>query len=656
MVKGRREVTLPQATQISLKKLLGEAMALVHVDGVPVGTAFFISDCLLLSCQHVATLGDRCAILTGQGELCEATVTFENLDNDFSLLSVAPSATGPRKCVLLGVASTDGACLVGGYPRLDLYADGQEIFPTTVHLRTAADNNNVVQTLIFEAGKIIASGMSGGPVLDLETGEVTGIVRWSLDPQDSLGGGAVPLSRIVSLSEDLQRLVKSPSLAVLDWRKSLGRELWESGGRTWEMSAQVDLHIGGDRKTWKISLDPAQGTEEVTVLDLGADVSEALFKWAQRRRVRWQPEVALLSQLLARALLPSGVATHLQALTGSDSVLIRMFFDNGNDLADIPWELAVVPGQPQKLLGADAAYRLVRVLPGRHPDATPPPGPDGVKVLAAVTLPTGWNFPRIRGKIRRDPYEWQDAPEMSKWLRRDVEARGFKIDVYESTPWNEVREALQIDMPDVFHFIGVGRLEADQPFLLFPNLSGHGEQPINARDVLAEAASNGVKLVVVELVLVPEEENVEPLTSSSLGDVFSDGLGAVVLTHLPVHPLQLQIFNQAFYKELGAGKAVEVAAQEARRSLHSNTQVEDAAGFGWFTLITDERPGLVVTASQQDEITQPKGPLRAKRDEVIGAIGKQNLVDVRSPDEFSGQGSAARLSGPRTRVRDDQGS
>jgi thiosulfate/3-mercaptopyruvate sulfurtransferase len=37
------------------------------------------------------------------------------------------------------------------------------------------------------------------------------------------------------------------------------------------------------------------------------------------------------------------------------------------------------------------------------------------------------------------------------------------------------------------------------------------------------------------------------------------------------------------------------------------------------------------TASEQD------ASLRAKRDEVIDAIGKRNLVDVRSPDEFAGR-------------------
>jgi thiosulfate/3-mercaptopyruvate sulfurtransferase len=43
------------------------------------------------------------------------------------------------------------------------------------------------------------------------------------------------------------------------------------------------------------------------------------------------------------------------------------------------------------------------------------------------------------------------------------------------------------------------------------------------------------------------------------------------------------------------------------------------------------RPATSYTASEQD------AALRALRDEVLAAIGKRNLVDVRSPDEFAGR-------------------
>ncbi len=44
-----------------------------------------------------------------------------------------------------------------------------------------------------------------------------------------------------------------------------------------------------------------------------------------------------------------------------------------------------------------------------------------------------------------------------------------------------------------------------------------------------------------------------------------------------------------------------------------------------------DRPRTSYQASAQD------GSLRAMRDEVVAAIGKQNLIDVRSPDEFTGK-------------------
>jgi thiosulfate/3-mercaptopyruvate sulfurtransferase len=44
-----------------------------------------------------------------------------------------------------------------------------------------------------------------------------------------------------------------------------------------------------------------------------------------------------------------------------------------------------------------------------------------------------------------------------------------------------------------------------------------------------------------------------------------------------------------------------------------------------------DRPKTSYTAQEQD------AAIRALRDEVVAAIGKRNLVDVRSPDEFSGR-------------------
>src|ERR687891_2197133 len=70
---------------------------------------------------------------------------------------------------------------------------------------------------------------------------------------------------------------------------------------------------------------------------------------------------------------------------------------------------------------------------------------------------------------------------------------------------------------------------------------------------------------------------------------------------------------------------------------HNNVKLLDGGRKKWEldgrTLTTDvpERPAATYTAKDPDL------SIRAFRDEVVDAIGKKNLVDVRSPDEFSGK-------------------
>jgi len=70
---------------------------------------------------------------------------------------------------------------------------------------------------------------------------------------------------------------------------------------------------------------------------------------------------------------------------------------------------------------------------------------------------------------------------------------------------------------------------------------------------------------------------------------------------------------------------------------HSNVKLLDGGRKKWelesreLTTDVPQRAATRYQASEQD------ATLRAKRDEVVNAIGKRNLVDVRSPDEFSGR-------------------
>jgi thiosulfate/3-mercaptopyruvate sulfurtransferase len=70
---------------------------------------------------------------------------------------------------------------------------------------------------------------------------------------------------------------------------------------------------------------------------------------------------------------------------------------------------------------------------------------------------------------------------------------------------------------------------------------------------------------------------------------------------------------------------------------HSKVKLMDGGRKKWeldsrdMVTAVPERPRTSYQASEQDS------SLRALRDEVVGSIGKRNLVDVRSPDEFAGR-------------------
>ena len=70
---------------------------------------------------------------------------------------------------------------------------------------------------------------------------------------------------------------------------------------------------------------------------------------------------------------------------------------------------------------------------------------------------------------------------------------------------------------------------------------------------------------------------------------------------------------------------------------HGDVRLLDGGRKKWeldgreLTAEVPERPATTYTAQEQDS------SLRAMRDEVLAALGERNLVDVRSPDEFSGR-------------------
>ncbi len=595
---------IPDETLERIRDVLRQATALVVVDGRPIGTAFFVTDRVLLTCEHVIRGHPDCEVEPfGRARRPAAVLDAPDAEADLALLSVEPDgAEPPQPCVALDTLLHDGGYSVAGFPRAEGFAAGLEVFGVTGHPRQALDGTD--QVLQIEAGRQVTWGNSGGPVLSLRTGAVVGVVRLSNDPQDALGGGAIPMSRAAQSYEQVRRLLAEPPPAVRQWRDVLGRSVWQALGKSWDIAASVDLRVSGARKRWKISMDQTAGSEDVTGPDLGEDVAEALFRWAQRRRIRSKEEVELLGRLLASALIPGSVAEHLRAVSGADSVLVRLHVEHGNDLADIPWELAAVPGKRDSFLAADSAFRFVRVIDASDPAGRPVPT-DTVDVLGVMAQPPRWRFPVVFSPNGGEPYEWPKFEEQCLGFRQSVEGGAFKLDLRAGPQKGDLRTALESRPFQVLHYVGVGRLgRTGEPLIAVVDDDGDAEDWEELTPILDLASTRGVRLVVLELMLPPDGRDYDPITPSTLSNVIKGSVNGLVLTHLPVHPKQIRMFNKPFYEALRAGESIETAVQRGRRALGNSNPVEDAAGFGWFTVATGVQSDIGLVARFAEDRTE----------------------------------------------------
>ncbi len=590
-----------------LKEVARKATALVIVDDRPVGAAFFISEDLLLTCRHVA-MQKTVKIKPYGGRPCRSADVIGTDDADLALLSTHPLEGEQPVCVVLDQALHQGDCFVAGFPREDDLEPGSEVFDVQAYPRR--DLKGKDQVLEIEPGKTITWGMSGGPVVSLRSGAVIAIIRTSKDPVNALGGGATPVSRAVAAFPQVAELLPKSTLAMVSWRDALGRDNWQLLGKSWSIEEYIDLRISGKRSRWQVSLD--QGAFPGLTLtgpDLGEDVAEAIFRWAQRRLIRGVDEVALLGRLLASGLFPQSIADRLSSVSKADIIFVRLHVERGNELGEIPWELAAVPREEKRFLAADDKFRFARVedkpaIPVTP--AAPKSSPGNVKVLAVIAQPAHWTFPAIYRPFGDEPHVWPSAADTCKRLREIIESNGFTVDLDESPQPGNVLEALQASAEsgrpyDVLHYVGFGQRAADDKALITFVDDYGGSAWEDAPGMLKKVARTGVRLIILEAMLPPERVDFQPLTYRALYDAVGGSVSATVLTNLPVHPDQCQKFNDTFYRVLKDGESVETAVQLARRKLMYDKPVEDASGFGWFTVVTGPQSDVCLVSRRPED-------------------------------------------------------
>ncbi|MBB5868620.1 hypothetical protein F4553_001999 [Allocatelliglobosispora scoriae] len=224
--------------------LLRQCIAAVHVDGYFAGSGFFIGQDRLLTCAHVVGAAARAesagrTTVVWQGRTLIATVEtvipVDPGDDDFwplpdlAVLVIAEAIALPS--AWLGtVELRTGAWVSGhGFSLRTLTAGPAE---DTVAVRVVGVSGGLLKV----TGDAIPPGMSGGAVLDRESGRVIGLIKATRDRDAALGGWIIPMPVI---AEHLPGLVAAntslhrPGTAWRDGatrRTEVARELFRRSG------------------------------------------------------------------------------------------------------------------------------------------------------------------------------------------------------------------------------------------------------------------------------------------------------------------------------------------------------------------------------------------------------------------------------------------
>jgi Tfp pilus assembly protein PilF len=185
-----------------LEDLLQQCTVKLTILGVSQGTGFFVSPGLILTCAHVVKdLGNKSIQVRWQNQENWAQAVVERSipdPHDLALLRVVSLIEANPPCVFLDakVPNQRAPLYLFGYPDKD-FPNGCPV--TFDYEGLTGDNPALIK---FKSG-LVRPGMSGSPLLNQRTGDVCGIVKFTLDRSSVRGGGAIPTSVILNQFPEL---------------------------------------------------------------------------------------------------------------------------------------------------------------------------------------------------------------------------------------------------------------------------------------------------------------------------------------------------------------------------------------------------------------------------------------------------------------------
>jgi trypsin-like peptidase len=640
-----------KSVQDRLVDLLKECSA--HVEGADpsdFGTGVFIDQDLLLTSAHVVSgdRGDSVCVTPFKRRKRGGQIIGVHPDVDLALVRVdlfKDEALLDAAVVGRSLASnvTYTAVVYGTEPTGKSGFQSHEYFGGPQQSGRSGED----EFLLLEAGgPRIVGGMSGSGLLSSASGAIVAIMQSTYDPEQNSGGAAIPIGRAAQFFPEVKRCVETPPIAATHrWRELLGQDLWIGLGHTWEWRrGKVDVVVSGSPSKWNVRLDLDDGEpQELNGSRLPLRISEALFLWAQRRRLRDQEDIQLLGELLGAAVFPGEVLKHLISQVANDHLLVRLRIDRESSLVDVPWEFVTIRTEngADLLVGTAANLSLVRV--GPHPDSdevdrTPIRG--NADVLAVIVQPTSWHT-LLPNMVRGDQTEiWPDLGELKKRFGLALEKCNRLNPKFLPNPTGaDLQLKIGQSRSDIFHYVGFCRYARDsKPEIALSN-GQDGIAWIDYKEIFKKAADSKARIVVFQFLLPPRDRDYEPIPPKFFLDALCRQVNAVVYNRYHLHPQQIDSFNRGFYRALGEGKSVEEAVQVGRWDVMQSPFHGDNGAFGWFTLLTGPVANERLFDDEGERPTESNPPRRSTepRPKQKMDAGREQQTSRRfdTPDDFT---------------------
>jgi trypsin-like peptidase/CHAT domain-containing protein len=583
--------SMMDASKRIAEDLLRSCVLRVEVSGEHQGTGFAVAPGLVATCFHVvesALLPDgRVPITLSQLDEADQRKTYavahvrrRSQDDDLVLLQ-APDAQHLPVVLLDGAYTMLDPVHTFGFP-----GDHGEGAPT--NLMADGRMGGASQWLKFSGGQV-QRGMSGSPVLNMNTGAVCGILKRTRDESQSLGGYAIPITTLFALDADLEDANQRYHASGSDWFDAMSsgqRQAWKAR-RGPMVSRQAEsrhliVRVGPKPDGWRVSAQvqpggdkvPLESAASVDLTTVRTEVARLFGDWASRGRVPEGEQIRLLGTILFTALFPPEISACFESLLKEHrdgQVHISLQFEEGTDpyLINLPWEDLYRPEDSARAalpLAAAGHVSFARTLLAEPED---PGSEDRLSEVASALLMAVRPKPMKDAATAEHVLDRALTDEVAQALLKTAgETPGFQIKELEGGDAETLVEELTGGGYDILHYVGFGAFLEGEDQLAVEGETIEGAEFLTIDDLLLNWQSPP-KLVMLQMCRGPS--GFVPADFGILAQaVLKREVAAVVAWQHPLDPQQHAEFNAAFYRVLLQGESVQMAVQRGRQTLLGN--------------------------------------------------------------------------------------